>query len=132
MRSFHTTNFLVRKPQALPMWTAPIQGFRRFLFVKMSEIINISEKIIGSELYYCKSCPHENQSITTTIEIQPYGSVMWGASFLTGIFIICFIMFIVWLSPVDLLKKGSLSIMVFGSFFDQGIERLSERFRHPE
>ena len=57
---------------------------------------------------------------------------MWGASFLTGIFIICFIMFIVWLSPVDLLKKGSLSIMVFGSFFDQGIERLSERFRHSE
>ena len=32
-------------------------------------------------------------------------------------------------SPVDLLKKGSLSIMVFGSFFDQGIERLSERFK---
>ena len=70
-----------------------------------------------------------------TIELpppQPYGSVMWGASFLTGIFIICFIMFIVWLSPVDLLKKGSLSIMVFGSFFDQGIERLSERFRHSK
>ena len=30
MRSFHTTNFLVRKPQALPMWTAPIQGFYIF------------------------------------------------------------------------------------------------------
>ena len=50
--SFHFTTFLVRKPQALPMWTAPI---------------------------------------------QPYGSVMWGACFITGIFIICFIMFIVWL-----------------------------------
>ena len=76
----------------------------------------------------------KRKSITPPLNclLQPYGSVMWGASFLTGIFIICFIMFIVWLSPVDLLKKGSLSIMVFGSFFDQGIERLSERFRHSK
>ena len=61
--------------------------------------------------------------------IQPYGSVMWGAAFLTGNVIICFGIFAVWLSPVDNLKKGSLSIKIFGSFFDQGIENLSSQFR---
>ena len=71
----------------------------------------------------------KSRDTTESPPCQPYGSVMWGASFLTGIVIICFSMFAVWLSPVDLLKKGSLSIMVFGSFFDQSIERLSRRFR---
>ena len=74
----------MRKPQALPMWTAPI---------------------------------------------QPYGTVMWGASFITGIVVICFGMFAVWLSPLDELKKGSLSIKMFGSFFNQGIDRLYYQFR---
>lgn len=54
---------------------------------------------------------------------------MWGASFITGIVVICFGMFAVWLSPLDKLKKGSLSIKMFGSFFNQGIDQLWSQFR---